>query len=382
MPNLNYLPGTPDELPMAKRLYFYQHPLVCGVLGRLSLLVLTANILPAQSHPGWWKYASPEATALVGIDWHSLRASPFADAVREELGTNGLGLPTLECLDQAAQILISSPALLVVASGSFPSEILGSQATAEGFRATSYKNVNLWIAPQPTALSIALMSPQIVLLGSRKILAEAIDRAADLATQDGETARASKRKYSPLLARAAQFAHNTDLWVVSSRLPDPLASRFVPLEVDAHGFEGWVSVQNGLRLEAALAASSSEEALVLAEHLRAYFAGLTSLAHGVELRVDGDQIGLSLTTSAEQFNASLKNAPAPVARPLEVAATPSAQLQAPPQTPAPSVMEEQKLKQPQVIRIVGLDEGPVVIPFPDPAELKKLRTTLVPPVRV
>jgi hypothetical protein len=200
-----------------------------------------------------------------------------------------------------------------------------------------------------------------MLLGSRKTLEEAIDRATDLAAQDGETARASKRKYSPLLARAAQFARNTDLWVVSSRLPDPLASRFVPLEVETRGFEGWVSAENGLRLEAVLLASSKEEALVIAEHLRGTFSGLTSLARGIELHVDGDEVGLSLAATAEQFNASLKNAPAPAVLPppAEVASIPSA----PPAVTLPP--QEEKPKQPQVIRIVGLDEGTVEIPFPD-----------------
>lgn len=352
---------------MAKGFYFYQLPPFRGVLGRLAfaliLGMLAANIVAAQSHPGWWTYASPDATALVGIDWRSLRTSPFAEAVREELGTDGLGFPALDCLDQSTQILVSSPALLAVASGSFTAPVLGQQAAAKGFRAASYKNVNVWIAAQPAVLSIALMSPQIVLLGSRKTLEGAIDRATDLAAEDGETARASKRKYSPLLARAAQFARNTDIWVVSSRLPDPLASRFIPLEVETVGFEGWVSAQNGLRLDAVLSASSKEEALVLAEHMRGSFSNLTSLAHGIEVRVDGDQVGLSLAATAEQFNASLKNTPPPVAAPV-APPTELASLAAAPVAVAPPP-EEEKPKLPQVIRIVGLDQGPVEIPFPD-----------------
>ena len=346
---------------VAKGFYFYHHTPYPGILRSLSLVLFTANFLSAQSHPGWWTYASPEATALVGIDWHALRASPFADAVRDELGPEGLGFPGLDCIDQATQILVSSPALLAVATGSFAAPTLGQQATAKGFRAALFKNVNLWIAPHPSSLSIALVSPQIILLGSHKTLEEAIDRATDLAAQEGETARATKRKYSPLLARAAQFAHNTDLWVVSNRLPDPLASRFIPLEVETRGFEGWVSAQNGLRLEGALLASSKEEALVMAEHLRGTFSSLTSLARGIEIRVDGDEVGLSLTATAEQFNASLKNAPAPPP-PAEVASISSP-------TPAvPSPPQEEKPKQPQVIRIVGLDQGPVEIPFPDSSE--------------
>ena len=347
---------------MAKGFYFYQHSPHRGVLGSLALALLTVNIVAAQSHPGWWTYASPDATALVGIDWRSLRGSPFADAVREELGVDGLGFPALDCLGQSTQVLVSSPALLAIVAGAFTVPTLGQQASAKGFRVATYKNVNVWIAPQSSVLSIALMSPQIVLLGSRKTLEEAIDRATDLAAQEGETARAAKRKYSPLLAKAAQFARNTDIWVVSSRLPDPLASRFIPLEAETVGFEGWVSAQNGLRLEAVLVASSKEEALVIAERMRGSFSNLTSLARGIEVRVDGDQVGLSLSATAEQFNASLKNTPTPVAAP---APPPELASVASPPGAAPPPTEEEKPKQPQVIRIVGLDQGPVEIPFPD-----------------
>ena len=287
---------------------------------KLLLLLATATSLAAQSHPSWWTYASPEATALVGIDWHALRDSPFAEALRSELGSDGLGFPALDCLDEAGQVLISSPALLAVATGSFEFALVGREAAAQGFHPAAYKNVQLWIAPHADTLSIALMTPQVILLGSRKTLEAAVDRAADLAAQETEHSRAAMRKYSPLLARAADIARNADLWVVSSRLPDPLASRFVPLQVDTRNFTGAVSVQNGLRLEAMFSGASSAQAGVMAEQMRANFAEVTSLAHEIEVRVEGDQVGLSLAVTAEQFQSSLRNAPsATPGPPTEVA---------------------------------------------------------------
>lgn len=326
---------------------------------RNLLTLVFLSTLHAQSHPGWWTYASPDATALVGMDWSVLRKSPFADPVRLELGSEGLGFPELDSFNQVSQFLVSSPPLLAVASGSFPSAETGRDAGAHGFRLATYKNVNIWIAPQPSALSFALMTPQVVIIGSRKTLEAAIDRATDLAAKEGETARATVRKYSPLLARAAQFAHDGDLWVVSSRLPDPLASRFVPLEVDARSFDGGASIQNGLRLGGLLSAPSKEGALVMAERLRENFAALSPLTRAIEIHVDGDQVGFSLVATPEEFNASLRSVPAPIEPPP--APVPPVLASAPPpeaSKPAPA--------QPQVIRILGLDDGPKEIPFPDP----------------
>ena len=53
---------------------------------RVPLVFLAAAALAAaQSHPSWWTYASPEATALVGIDLETVRATPFAEPIEAEL---------------------------------------------------------------------------------------------------------------------------------------------------------------------------------------------------------------------------------------------------------------------------------------------------------
>src|SRR5205085_11468678 len=86
-----------------------------------GLLLFGLGKLSAESHPAWWRYASPEATALVGIQWEHVRSSHFAYAIGGELtGEGGLGFPDIECLKDSRQILISSPALLAIASGNFP----------------------------------------------------------------------------------------------------------------------------------------------------------------------------------------------------------------------------------------------------------------------
>src|SRR6185295_14094757 len=99
-----------------------------------GLLFGTASAV-AESHPAWWRYASPEATALVGIHWEHVRSSPFAEAISAELsGDAGLGFPDLGCVKEARQILISSPVLLAAASGNFPAATVGEQAIRKGLK--------------------------------------------------------------------------------------------------------------------------------------------------------------------------------------------------------------------------------------------------------
>src|SRR5689334_8762014 len=139
---------------MTSRRYLVTCVLLFGI-GRAS----------AESHPAWWRYASPEATALVGIQWDHLRSSPFADAISGELrGEDGLGFPDLECLKQARQILISSPVLLAMATGDFAALTLREQAIRKGLKRALYHEVEIWVTPGKETLSIARMSDQLVLL--------------------------------------------------------------------------------------------------------------------------------------------------------------------------------------------------------------------------
>src|ERR1017187_2402654 len=100
---------------------------------------MTAVLAPAESHPSWWNLASPEATALVGIQWENLRQSPFGDAVNAELSSTGsLEFPDLPCLADAKQILISSPELLAIAAGTFPPVTVRPQALLKGLKPGNY----------------------------------------------------------------------------------------------------------------------------------------------------------------------------------------------------------------------------------------------------
>jgi hypothetical protein len=335
---------------------------------RVPLAFLTcAAFAAAQSHPSWWTYSSPAATALVGIEWQSVRASPFADAVEGELWGD-LGFPDLPCLYNARQIVISSPELLALVSGNFSGNAIRDQAAKQDFKAMTYRGIDMWFAAGKGVLSLARWNDQLVMIGDPATLQEALDHAMDDA-----------RNYCPLLARAAQFNHK-DLWVVASRLPDDLANRFVPLDAEARGFEGSVSLRNGLELDAVLSAGSEQEAGASAEKLRQAIPGFPAIARGLQVTVEQDSVVLALEATREEVMAALRppEPAAPVAPPVEriKVETPSHAEYVEVDKPEPPIHAEKVVEnpvqkpvekvpeKPQMIRITGLDEGPREIVLP------------------
>lgn len=311
---------------------------------RLFLLPLAATLAIAESHPSWWAYTSPEATAFVGIQWNNLRHLPFAASIEATFSPAGaLGFPDLDCLRQAREIIVSSPALLAAEAGSFPAATVEDQAQRQGLRRLVYRGVTLWLPQQAGKLGVAQISEQLVLVGDRETLQTAID--GGLAEAD--------RQYSPLLLRTERLSQTGDLWVVAAKLPDPLADLFVPLHIDATGFLGQVSVHDGLAVEASFDAGSKDAAADFARRLRE--AALPALARGVEAVADRSRVAIALKVSSEDLVAALQSAPAPV--PV-VPAEPAAVLE-PAESPNPVRFEitHVEASQPQVIRILYLEEG-------------------------
>lgn len=268
---------------------------------------------------------------MVGIRWDHLRSSPFAGAIEGEL-SGDLGFPALDCVKEARQILVSSPALLAIAEGDFPEATLREQAIQKGLKRMVYRDFEIWVTPGRDTLSIAHMSDQLVMLGHVADLKGAIDRSL---LEDAD------RRYSPLLARAARYSQD-DLWVVAAGLPDPLAGRFVPIDAEAEGFEGGVSLQGGLSLGAVLSASSEEAATALAETLKQMVLSLPPVARGIQVVIAQNDVTLALGLTSEQLAAGLRSSAPAVAK----------------AEPKPEPLAAPKPSGPQMIRIFGLDGGP------------------------
>jgi len=341
-----------------------------------------AAFAAAQSHPSWWTFASPNATALVGIDWQTVRTSPFAEPIEAELWGD-LGFPDLPYLHNARQIVVSSPDMLALASGNFSAAAMRDQAAKKGFKPMTYRGIDMWFSSEKGVLSVARMNDQLVMIGEPKTLEMAVDRSMN-----------DSKNYSPLLARAAKFAQK-DLWVVASQLPDDLANRFVPLETEAQSFEGSLSIRNGLDLDAVLAARSEEEANASADKLRKSLPTLPAIVRGLQVTVEDDSILLALEATREQVIAALRGPETePVAAPVETikVETPAGVehvIVDKPEPPKAEIVEkvekiaeipvskpvekpvEKAPEKPQVIRIVGLDDGTKEIVLPAEKPEKK-----------
>jgi hypothetical protein len=316
----------------------------------LCALAVTALAASAQSHPSWWNWASPDATSLVGIRWETVKSTPLAGVLEDELGPDGLGFPELPLVQASNQFLLSSPSFLVLASGDYPVDRLRAEAGERSLKPYAYKGVDLWISPGKSTLSVARINDHLLLLGLMRSLEAAIDNA--------QAATPAERRYSPLLKRAARFS-GQDLWVVAAQLPDALASHFVPLEVEARGFDGAVNLSEGIRLEGTLAAASPDDASGIAQRLRQSEAGLPSIARGLQVVQAGDMVVLAMVATREQVTASLRPTqiqPAPPVAPPAVPPPAPVAVAAPAPAPVQSG--------PRVVRILGLDDGPREIILP------------------
>jgi hypothetical protein len=279
---------------------------------RFLLFLLAALTASAQSHPGWWTFISPDSKSLIGIEWSKLTGSPFADPLRAELfelpslaespaespapaTESSLGFPRLPCLMASRDFLISSPPLLAGANGGCTAATLREQAVAGGMKALLYKGFTIWIASGPNALSAAQFGDQLALIGSPKAIEAAIDRSLDPA-----------RRYSPLLISGARLAHARDLWVVAAELPDPLAGRFVPLDVTARNFEGGITARDGLEVGAILDTPSDTAAALVAASILNSIPGFPAVAKGLQVASNGNSVVLALQVPRAQLLASLR----------------------------------------------------------------------------
>jgi hypothetical protein len=287
---------------------------------RLLPFLLAALTASAQSHPGWWTFISPDSKSLVGIEWSNLASSPFADPLRAELFESpapdgSLGFPSLPCLMESRDFLISSPPLLAGANGGCTAATLRDQAVAGGMKPLFYKGFTVWIASGPNALGAAQFGDQLALIGSPKAIEAAIDRSLDPA-----------RRYSPLLISGARLAHARDLWVVAAELPDPLAGRFVPLDLTARNFEGGITARDGLEVGAILDTPSDTAAALVAASILNSIPGFPAVAKGLQVASNGNSVVLALQVPRAQLLASLR----------QTEAQDSAKASVEPAPPAPS----------------------------------------------
>ena len=303
-------------------------------VGIFLLFVMAASLAAGQSFPRSWNYVAPDATALVGIEWHHLRDSFLADAVSSELSSSGrLGFPDLPCLWNSREILLAGPDLLGVATGSFTPATVAEQATSLGMQPLDYDGVRLWIAKGKDRRSLAQVNDNLLLIGYKETLQAAIDRSV----------LTTGRQMSPLLTRGARLATNFDLWISATALPDPLVSVFIPVELETADFDGGLNARSGLVLDARYSMGTPENAAQSADYFRQAVPDFHPLLRGMNVIEDGESVRLKLQVSPQELADQLRP---PTPPKTEI-------VQAPP-PPA----------KPRIVHIVGLDDGPREISLP------------------
>ena len=192
-----------------------------GIVRFVFLLALGPVALAQVHHPSWWAWVEPESSALVGIRWDALRTTKAGVALETALfAPAGLALPAIECLKQSDQLVLSAPRIEAIFWGGCTASQLRDQALRKGFRKVVFEETELWTSPTWTLVHL---SGKLVLVGPRKLVEETLEGAA---SEEG-------RRYSPLLARAAQWK-DRNLWIVSQGTQSLRFAAFSDLEDQAN----------------------------------------------------------------------------------------------------------------------------------------------------
>ena len=185
------------------------------------LLALGPMALAQVHHPAWWAWVEPESSALVGIRWDALRATKAGAALETALfAPAGLGLPAIECLKQSDQLVLSAPRVEAIFWGGCTVSLLRDQANRRGFHKAVFEETELWTS---STWTLVHLGGKLVLAGPRKLVEETLEGAA---SEEG-------RRYSPLLARAAQWK-DRNLWIVSQGTQPLRFAAFSDLEDQAN----------------------------------------------------------------------------------------------------------------------------------------------------
>jgi hypothetical protein len=366
--------------------------------------LLAAPVARAQSEPALWRFASPDSSAVLGIDWARIRESPAGAMIREKImgagGSRGplAAFPGLGLLDSVDHILISSSArasssdsdddssggaraepeeskMLVAFQGRFDAQRV-RELFARSARPQSYNAFQVYRpqGKQKRNMAYVLFDPQTILYGDAPSVFAALDR-----NQFPDSPRLAAAAPGPgtMATRAAQLDAKYELWAILD-IHELLASDTVAAFLDgnrwtsaAQGIEAGLSLRNGLDADFIVHFSSDAVAKRVVADLghavnsalkdRAVDAQTQDLARKLKFNVDGSTTKISVRLSQQELEetaqafidgekaGSVLAESAPAANRATTAPVPAG----PPSKPG-------------VIRIEGLDDGPREIPVGGP----------------
>ena len=340
------------------------------------------------SMPSLWRYAHPEAKALIGIEWNRILNSPLGQQMRQKIAESGVSeVEGLDFLDDIDRIFISSPGnpegetkqqppVVIAARGRFDLAKVRKIAAAKMTPVESYGPIEILEQHEAddVPMAMALVDSQTILLGDSESVRAAID--AHMAADPGVAE-------DPLFLRAVELAAGNDLWIVAHASPSDFSTTSTeqaPFLEDVERIEVGLSLQDGLGLQLNLGTASEDSAQNLAGGLQFMLAmllsgqqnqpGMPNLSEKLRVSTESSMVRLALSLDQSELEQAFNQVRSSVSSSLsgagdvEVRAAVGGDgewnVGSQPQETAvsrPAVPEK------QVIRIYGMEGGPREIPF-------------------
>ena len=331
----------------------------------LTLFVAAAALaggIEAQTGGGLWKFAHPQAKALIGINWKVVRDSQGGRMMRDKLESGiAEAIPGIEFLNDLEEALISSPGptegradppALIAVRGRFDRARVKDLLVRHGARKQMY-GASVIYRPQGETgrdFAIAQIDERTLLLGDVASVLAGIDRAKSEWTGGGA---------NPVVERAQRLETSYDFWALFTA-PGALSMPGAHMPPDAREMEAGISFHNGLSMDVRLDTASIDIARHMAVDLSKVLKlaskdqegqpGWTEIVKKMHVWADSTAVRLSLRMGGDDL--------AKATRLWEVARARRDTAQAQTHVDLKPVPPQRK-----TIRIEGLDEGLREIPI-------------------
>lgn len=367
--------------------------LIAGIiLGCLSLAPAWAAS-SSVSMPSFWRYAHPNAKALVGIEWQRLLKSELGQELRDKIETQNADKPEWaanEIIDQINRVFISSPGraegatggqtpAVIAVQGNFDLDRIRELAAPKTGDSFVYGSTEILenVTPSKSGgqpMAVALVSPQLLLLGDVESVQDGIDHY--LAADPGQMS-------NPLFVRAAALSGNNDIWIVANASPADFSQggmQQAQFLNKVTSIEAGLSLQSGLGLRLNLGTDSKQSAAELAAGIQmmagmflssaAQKPGMPNLAEKIQVSTDASRVTLALALDKKELAESFGKMTSADA-PDVAAASPDADANVPLRAKVAGsghwkwgqVQRPEPKPEKQVITIWGLEEGKKEIPI-------------------
>jgi hypothetical protein len=332
--------------------------------------------VPAQ--PAYWRYIHPNAKMVVGIDLAAAATSPMGLRVKKEMEQAGMKSAIsgqgMDFMYDADQLLISSPAdggaamsaktetpVVIVMKGNFELASIRKAALGQGAIPGVYRGISiLRTDSNDKAMTLALVSSQIVIAGDRTSVHAAID---------GSLSKTFAAPMEGLYRRAMNLTKDNQVWFISETSPGGMAAGTIPeaqMLDDVKGFEGGLSLKSGLGFNFNLNTKSAEAATKLGSGLQAMLllasmagpadSGKSAMDLLQKLRVEtiGEQVTVAVNYSMDEMEVGFNGLKAELGQAMSgVAKPPTA---APVGMTAPAPPREDP-NSPMIVKIYNADGG-------------------------